>query len=45
VGDEVVLIGTQGDATVGADDWAALTGTIGYEITCGISARIHRRWV
>ncbi|MFM8554181.1 MAG: alanine racemase [Acidimicrobiales bacterium] len=45
VGDEVVLIGNQGNETVGADDWAAATGTIGYEITCGISGRIHRRWL
>ncbi|MFM9083604.1 MAG: alanine racemase, partial [Actinomycetota bacterium] len=45
VGDEVVLIGNQGNETIGADDWAAATGTIGYEITCGISGRIHRRWL
>lgn len=44
VGDEVVLIGAQGDEQIGADDWASMTGTIGYEITCGISARVHRRW-
>jgi alanine racemase len=45
VGDEVVLIGTQGERTVTADDWADLTGTIGYEIVCGISPRIHRRYL
>ena len=44
VGDEVVLIGRQGDESVTADDWAVMTGTIGYEIVCGISARIHRRY-
>lgn len=44
-GDEVVLIGEQAGEFVGADDWAAATGTIGYEITCGISQRVHRRWV
>ena len=43
-GDEVVLFGVQGDESVGADDWASATGTIGYEIACGISSRIHRRW-
>lgn len=45
VGDEVVLIGTQGGHTVTADDWADLTGTIGYEIVCGVSPRIHRRYL
>jgi len=45
VGDEVVLIGTQGEHTVTADDWADLTGTIGYEIVCGVSPRIHRRYL
>lgn len=44
-GDEVVLFGEQGGQFVGADEWAEATGTIGYEITCGISARVHRRWV
>ncbi|MFM9111700.1 MAG: alanine racemase [Actinomycetota bacterium] len=42
VGDEAVLIGTQGTETIGANDWARLLGTIGYEVTCGISARIPR---
>ncbi len=44
VGDEVVLIGSQGDSTVTADDWAAACGTIGYEIVCGISSRIARTY-
>ena len=42
VGEEAVLIGTQGTETIGANDWARLLGTIGYEVTCGISARIPR---
>ena len=42
VGDEVVLIGRQGDEAVTAADWARLLGTIGYEIVCAISARIAR---
>jgi alanine racemase len=37
VGDEVVLIGRQGDETITADDLAAWAGTINYEIV----ARIH----
>lgn len=44
VGDEVVLFGAQGDEFVGADDWADALGTIGYEIACGISGRIFRRY-
>lgn len=44
VGDEVVLIGKQGEQSVTADDWAAALGTIGYEIVCGISPRIFRRY-
>jgi alanine racemase len=42
VGDEVVLIGRQGDESVSAAEWARLLGTIGYEVVCAISARIAR---
>jgi alanine racemase len=42
-GDEVVLIGVQGGERVRAEDWAATLGTIGYEVTCGISGRVPRR--
>ncbi len=42
VGDEVILIGTQGDKTVGADEIANLTGTINYEVVCNISKRVPR---
>ena len=44
VGDEVVLIGRQGEHIVTADDWAGMTDTIGYEIVCGVSPRIFRRY-
>jgi len=44
-GDEVVLIGAQGGERVRAEDWAAALGTIGYEVTCGIGARVGRRAV
>jgi alanine racemase len=44
VGDEVVLIGKQGDAKVTADEWANALGTIGYEIVCGIGPRVFRRY-
>lgn len=42
VGDEVVLIGGQGDDRITVEDWARPLGTIGYEITCGISRRLPR---
>ena len=42
VGDEVVLIGRQGEHVIRAEDWASRLGTIGYEIVCGISGRVPR---
>jgi alanine racemase len=44
IGDEAVLIGSQGDETISANDWARFLGTIGYEVVCGISARVERRY-
>jgi len=45
VGDDVVVIGTQGTESIRAEDWAALLDTIGYEVLCAISARVPRRHV
>lgn len=42
VGDEVVLIGRQGDAEVTAQEWAQRLGTIAYEVVCGIGPRAPR---
>jgi len=41
-GDEVVLLGRQGDEEITADEWAELLGTISYEILCGIGPRVPR---
>jgi len=41
-GDEAVLIGSQDAETILAEELAARLGTINYEITCGISARVPR---
>ncbi len=41
-GDDVVLIGSQGSERITADDIAAKTGTIAYEVLCGISSRVPR---
>ncbi len=42
IGDEVVLIGTQGKETIKAEELAKLQNTINYEITCSISTRVPR---
>ena len=44
-GDEVILIGEQNGLAVAAEDLAATLDTISYEITCGISRRVERRYV
>jgi alanine racemase len=43
-GDEVVLLGTQGDDTISADEWAGRLDTISYEIVCAIGPRVPRRY-
>ena len=42
VGDEVVLIGTQGGERITAEEVAAWRGTINYEVTCAVGPRIPR---
>lgn len=42
IGDEVVLIGKQGDAEFSATEMADIIGTINYEITCDITKRVPR---
>jgi alanine racemase len=41
-GDEVVLIGRQGDETISADEMASWANTISYEILTSIGARVPR---
>ena len=41
-GDEVVLLGEQGDEKITADDLAAKWGTINYEVVCGLADRLPR---
>lgn len=45
VGDEVVLLGRSGDEVITPDELAELTGTIAYEVTCGIGRRVARAYV
>jgi alanine racemase len=42
LGDDVVLLGTSGVASITADDWATWASTIAWEILCGIGARVPR---
>lgn len=41
-GDEVVLLGGQGNEFISTDEVAALMGTISYEVTCLIAPRVTR---
>ena len=41
-GDEVVLIGRQGDEEITAWEWGERLGTIAYEVTCALSPRLPR---
>ena len=42
VGDEVVLLGTQGEHSISAAEWAEWGETITWEVLCGIGARVPR---
>lgn len=42
VGDEVTLLGADGDHRITVDQIAAWAGTVNYEILCGISKRVPR---
>jgi alanine racemase len=44
VGDDVVLLGRQGDEEITAGEWARRLGTIAYEIVTGIGPRVPRRY-
>ena len=44
-GDEVVLLGAQGDERITADELGAWSGTIGYEVLLAATDRVHRLWV
>jgi alanine racemase len=44
IGDEVVLLGEQGNETITAWDWADRVGQIAYEVLTGIGARVARRY-
>lgn len=43
-GAEVVLLGTQGEEAITAEEWAERLGTINYEIVCDFGPRMPRRY-
>ena len=45
VGDEVIIMGSDGKNTILADDIANATGTINYEITCAFGQRLPKVYV
>ena len=45
VGDEVIVMGSDGKNTILADDIAKATGTINYEITCAFGQRLPKVYV
>jgi alanine racemase len=44
-GDEVTLLGTEGESSLDAQQLAKVAGTISYNILCSISARVRRVYV
>ena len=44
-GQEAVLIGTQGKNTITAEELSLLSGTIPYEIVCGLGSRVPRVYI
>jgi alanine racemase len=44
-GDVVTLLGTEGDASIDAQQIARTAGTISYSVLCGISSRVKRFYV
>ena len=44
-GEEVIIIGGENEVRITADDIAAWTGTISYEVLCGIGERVDRVYI
>lgn len=45
VGDEVIVMGSDGKNSITADDIAEATGTINYEIACAFGQRLPKVYV
>jgi alanine racemase len=44
IGDKVILLGNSKSENINAVDWCGILKTIPYEITCGISKRVLRKY-
>lgn len=42
VGDTAIIIGSEGDASIDAEDFGALTDSFNYEVVCNFSKRVKR---
>ena len=42
MGDEVVIVGAQGDERIPLDELASTAGTINYEMACSFALRLPR---
>jgi alanine racemase len=42
IGDEIVLIGRQGEAVITAEEIGQAWGTVNYDVVCGLTARVPR---
>jgi alanine racemase len=45
VGEEVILLGVQGDEMITAEELAKKAGTISYEVFCNINQRVYREYI
>ncbi len=45
IGDEVIILGSQGTRSIGPWEHASLASTVAYEILCAISKRVPRKFV
>lgn len=45
IGDEIIVMGTDGEHTISAEDIADATGTINYEITCAFGQRLPKVFI
>ena len=44
-GDEVILLGTDWDASISAEELGSWSGTISYEVLLAATERVHRQWI
>jgi len=44
IGDEVVLVGRQGDDFIHAEEIGQLWGSNNYDVVCGLAARVPREY-